>query len=746
MPEMPDCMIRRYKALDDLIAELGVVMSNQGLNSKPNPSADDTCMKLMCEFWNILKEDPQCNLTHAICDCMGLNSHCQAIKSQNVSCYLASKGNKSCSNPEPKQTCCSSTSIPQSKSTCTNSQLGQVLCNLKQAVSFENKCNTRISELMKAQKYLQEQIQELEQREKEGIQMLKQADYMWSCMEEAYKKKVAQSLERQNILLKQMKEIESSNTKWRKNKQDLEFQLSNIDKCRQEIKEKLQEKESEATCVNMEIENFKKRSAELTKEIAETQKSFDVKKHSNELAIQKLCTDAEKLNKIAQEEHNVKMSKEKDGSTFIKEAREDLQKIYKVLLEKKIENEDLGAEKDALQLETHLLINYFNQCKHSCAYKQKAVKDEIERLDAEMADVEMKLTKCNVCADTDDIYKFCTDCPKCADQRKCIYEKEQCCVAATDCVCTIVKNKFMDNVFENLYNVLERRAKSGSGKIVADAILKCLRKSRDGKLNEETREIIKKFILTTIKKNLNVTIIGGAVKTKCEMDPETYQQLMLCLKHVKPTPIAKEEKGTVPRKEPCTRWNTTQECNCSKGPKGCICSELCPPPARHSNECGPERKRSPQKDCGTDNKKSTKKEDPCASHSGTGKVSNSIGAVFTAFKPPACDEKHCILKKNMRAAQCVLGPDALTPPPPEKTEDTPPETPSPPDTPELDNVTICECGSCATKHCTCLKGNKKSKLHIYLTDLYGSRQAYIGKVSMVVEEVKEKFQKFVIKE
>lgn len=34
--------------------------------------------------------------------------------------------------------------------------------------------------------------------------MLKKADCLWSCMEEAYKKKVAESQERQNVLLKQV--------------------------------------------------------------------------------------------------------------------------------------------------------------------------------------------------------------------------------------------------------------------------------------------------------------------------------------------------------------------------------------------------------------------------------------------------------------------------------------------------------------------------------------------------------------
>lgn len=57
---------------------------------------------------------------------------------------------------------------------------------------------------MDTQNELMEQIQHLEQREKEGIQLLKQADCMWSCMEDAYKKRVAESLERQKSLMKQV--------------------------------------------------------------------------------------------------------------------------------------------------------------------------------------------------------------------------------------------------------------------------------------------------------------------------------------------------------------------------------------------------------------------------------------------------------------------------------------------------------------------------------------------------------------
>lgn len=40
----------------------------------------------------------------------------------------------------------------------------------------------------------------------------------------------------------------------------------------------------------------------------------------------------------------MKQEKDKEGATYIKEAREDLQKICKALLQKKIEKEDLAAE------------------------------------------------------------------------------------------------------------------------------------------------------------------------------------------------------------------------------------------------------------------------------------------------------------------------------------------------------------------------------------------------------------------
>lgn len=75
---------------------------------------------------------------------------------------------------------------------------------LPKAASFDKKCNARINDLVLTQKELKDQILHLEHREKEGTELLKQADCMWSCMEDMYKKRIAESLERQKDLLKQV--------------------------------------------------------------------------------------------------------------------------------------------------------------------------------------------------------------------------------------------------------------------------------------------------------------------------------------------------------------------------------------------------------------------------------------------------------------------------------------------------------------------------------------------------------------
>lgn len=58
MPEIPDCLARRYRALDELIRELTSNKSGSNIDC----CSDDPGVKMMCNFWNILKENPDCDL------------------------------------------------------------------------------------------------------------------------------------------------------------------------------------------------------------------------------------------------------------------------------------------------------------------------------------------------------------------------------------------------------------------------------------------------------------------------------------------------------------------------------------------------------------------------------------------------------------------------------------------------------------------------------------------------------------
>ncbi|CAH2982707.1 unnamed protein product [Chilo suppressalis] len=716
MRDIPECLSRRYQVLDELVEDLTLMASTQGTRNQCPKEANDASVKLMCEFWNILKENPDCNLTQAVRERMGLDNKANfSFRPHRMTCFMAEQEEpntnegeqkkrtccvkrvespKQNENPESKSSgCCSSKSISP-RSTNEGLPLSKVLCNLKEAVSFDKKCNARIGELVEAQKQLKEQIQQLEEREKEGTELLKQAECMWSCMEAAYKMKVKESLERQSNLLKQMKEIETSNTKWRKNKKDLENQVVNVDKCCKEIKDKHQEKNNDIKCIRMEIDNFKDRIEKNTKQLAAVKKSFDNKKKASDAKVASLSAEMTKMKKVAEDEKNYKMEKEQEGSKYIKEARDDLQKIYRLLLQKKLENEDLRAEKQTLLQELDLLKKTCEQCKDKCQGKEKTILDELGKVDAEIAGYKARCIQCHQSIDTTDVRKFCVDCPRCVEQRDCLYKDGYCCHdTSIDCVCMNTKEKFMDNVFDNMYSVLEKQIKSPNGKAVANAVLDCLKKSRNGKLNEPTRKKLQEFVLTSVKKNLELTIVGGAVKTRCEMDPDTYNQLMLCLKLVKPSKPPKEDKGTVAKKEPCPRWGETSECNCPKGPKGCICTKKGLPNQSDLESC-------PTKDKDNAGEVTTcplKEPAPCSSESGIHKEPSAVGKEVASRKPESCNDKKCAFSKNMRAAQCVLGPDSLI----TSSKNFKTKVPLIPDISVLEDQIVCKCGSTPMKPCPC---------------------------------------------
>ncbi|KAJ0183460.1 hypothetical protein K1T71_001436 [Dendrolimus kikuchii] len=725
MREVPECLNRRYQALDEMIKELNATLpQHSNVNRSINENTNDPGLRLMCDFWNILKEDPDCDLSQQVQQRMGLASHSSYVfRPQQVTCYMADRtdrrtetGNRSKSSccggsaPEPKAVdpkskCCASKSVSPSLGSDVL-PLSKVLCNLKDAASFDKKCNARINDLMVTQKELKDQIQHLEHREQEGIKALKQADCMWSCMEDAYKAKIAESLGRQKDLLKQLKEVEASTKKWRKNKKDLEYQLDNINKCQQEITEKIHQKTNDIKCMDMEIADFKKRTENNKKEMDAAKKSLSNRKQASDAKMANIASEMTKLKKILSEENNHKLTKEQEGKQYVKEAREDLQKICRVLLQKKLENEDLLAEKDALLEEINLLKQTSDQCKDKCKNKQQTINDEILKLEKEIAEYKVKCIRCHQCTDTVDVRKFCTDCPKCMEERDCLYEDDHCNPDHTmDCVCMSVKQKFLDNVFENMYTVLERQTKSGPGKAVAEAVLQCLKRSRNGKLNDETRKILQDFILSTIKKNLNLTIVGGAVKTRCEMDPETYKQLMLCLNKVKVSRPPKEDKGTAAKKESCRRWGGSSECNCPKGPKACVCTKKAPPPPRDPSPCPPPDKDDAGATLSCPHKDSTACGPDCAMHA----VPSCVGADVSQWRPDPCQGQSCVFSKNMRAAQCVLGPESLSSLP--KSYVMPPYIPDIPIT--------CKCGNAPMKPCTCREDSRNGPRERIIEEVMG---------------------------
>ncbi|XP_072932868.1 uncharacterized protein [Epargyreus clarus] len=721
MPEIPECLNRRYKALDELVKDLNSISDLDTTGECCN----DPGVRLMCQFWNILKENPDCNLKKVVQQRVGQSTNSGMFRPQKVSCYMAahncmkkddddmkklgpgSKIKNMCCHtnqePTPKPTCCASRSVTSSHASDDVLPLSKVLCNLKEAASFDRRCQGMVNDLMVAQKKLQDQIQHLEHREKEGIQLLKQADCMWSCMEDAYKKKILESQERQQELLKQLKEADANTGRWRKNKKDLEFQLENINMCHQEILEKLNQKQNDIKCMNRDIQDYKKRIENQKKEVEAAKKSLSSKKQASDDKIKKISADISKKEALIKEEKNRKVDKENEGHQYIKEARADLLNLTRVLMQKKIENEDMKTQKEALIEEFDLVAKTYDTCKDRCKTKKQSIEDEIKIIDKEIANYKVKCLRCHQCTDTIDIRKFCTDCPRCLEERECLYKEDHCSHDHTmDCVCMGVKQKFLDNVFENMYTVLERQIKTGPGKAVAETILNCLKRSRNGKLDEETRQILQDFILTTVKKNLNLTIVGGAVKTRCELDPETYKQLMLCLKQVKAFKPPTVDKETPAKKPPCRRWGGESECNCPKGPTACICIKKAPPPPDEPSPCPPpdkedlgEQKVCPYKEsasCGPD----------CAMHA----VPSAVGTDVAAWRPDPCKGQTCHFK-NMRAAQCVLGPEALNNISNSRSYVT--AVPYVPNINMLDDQIPCKCETSPTQDCTCKKDAKQIK-------------------------------------
>ncbi|KAJ2951132.1 hypothetical protein O0L34_g5521 [Tuta absoluta] len=694
-------------------------------------------LRLMSNFWNILKDDPNCNLPELVQNYYFHQRSATSCKKRDstettflfpprvLQCYMAqlpdqSDGaKKQDQSPNPTENVPSAPTDPSDPvpvsappmPTPDQPPLKKVLTNLNNAARFDSQCQAKLKELLAAEKYLKSQISKLELKEKQGIQMMKQADEMWLEMENTYKEKIAQSSERQQGLINQLQDIEKSAAKWRKNKRDLESQIGILNKCQSELMEKVNQKTNDLKSLDNEIAAYKKRIENTKKESEALKKTMAQNKEKADKRLEYIKQEINNLQKQVQEETKSKNYLVEQGKRSVEDSRADLQKICKTLLQRRLEAEDLEAEKKALIEEIEALKKTCDHCKERCSNRQKSIVDEIKKTELEIANFTLKCRKCSQCVDCRDFRTLCTDCPRCQEYRVCkVLDKECRSDPAEECVCSKVKGIFLNNVLENMSTVLERTVKTNAGKALGGEILSCLKKSTNAKLNDRTRKIIQTYVLQSVKQNLNLTIVGGAVKTRCELDSDTYQQLMLCMKGVKPTPPPKAEKGTNVKKEPCKHWGGDTECNCPKGPDRCICTTKAPPTLKDPKTCPPERPKDPtgtmvcpqqNKPCGPD----------CGAHNTFDM--DRVGADVAKFRPDACSKDVCTFSKNMRAAQCVLGPESLKSPQKSK------HSVKMPNLSPLDSQMQCYCGKHAVSPCYCKQDQRMNPRQEIIEEVMG---------------------------
>ncbi|XP_063362865.1 uncharacterized protein LOC134651695 [Cydia amplana] len=663
--------------MDSLVNDLSSETNQSNVTGDPDADADYG-FKLMCKFWNILKEVPACDLQNVIQQTEGGNS---GMFGSQISCYQVGKNDPKSLKESCGKDTCAKTIDPESKASGTSccaikskpdtpphgkccskgatepvTPLCQALQNMKRAASTEKQCYEKATELSSVQEQLKAQIAQLENREQDEIKLLKEADNIWKAMENEYKQKLQQSKKRQEELLKELTEVEVSASKWKKNKKNLEEQMSTIDKCILEIKDTCRKKTNDITTIQAEMADLEKKLVRNTNDIQNASETLEAKRKCHLDSMKKLTEESKKLEIVKKTEEQLKKEKIEQGHECVKEAREELALICRVLLKKKLENEDLRAEAKALAEEIDLLQITCDTCGEKCKNKEQTLKSEIEKCECDIKKFQLRCTKCHVSCDTDNLRKYCTDCPRCKEEMEsCVYSGDTCDGPAKPCICVNIKTQFMNNVFDNMQTVLERQINTKPGKVVAGQVLQCLKNSTNGKLDGATRKKLQEFILATVKTNLNLTIIGGAVKTRCEMDPDTYKELMKCMTMVKTKKPEKAEKGTDARKEPCARWGGYNECNCPKGPKNCICMKKAPKPASDPEPCG--QLEEDKKDIGQLSVCPHKDSTPCGPLCAN--ASEVAKTVAKKYKPIPCSGEKCKFNSNMRAAQCTLGSDCI---------------------------------------------------------------------------------------
>lgn len=71
-------------------------------------------------------------------------------------------------------------------------------------------------------------------------------------------------------------------------------------------------------------------------------------------------------------------------------------------------------------MEIELFIQTCDQCKDKCEHKQESINEEIKSIDKQIAEFKVRCIQCHQCVDTSDVRKFCTDCPRCLEERNCL--------------------------------------------------------------------------------------------------------------------------------------------------------------------------------------------------------------------------------------------------------------------------------------------------------------------------------------
>lgn len=84
--------------------------------------------------------------------------------------------------------------------------------------------------------------------------------------------------------LKQLKEVEANSNKWRKTAKDLEFQLTGLSKTKEEIIEKIHQKNNDVKIMDIELVDIKTRLRGHAEEIEDAKNLLQKKRDASDVS------------------------------------------------------------------------------------------------------------------------------------------------------------------------------------------------------------------------------------------------------------------------------------------------------------------------------------------------------------------------------------------------------------------------------------------------------------------------------